>query len=93
MTSYAMAVNHFITGGNAMAGLIISFFFYRYYQKVYDRLFLFFSLAFFAFALERITIVIGQVHSEYFAAIYSIRLVGFILIILAILDKNRKAST
>lgn len=93
MTPYAMAINNFMTGGNAMACLIISFFFWRYYLKVYDRFFLFFSLAFLSFALERITIVVGQVQSEYFAAIYSIRLAGFVLIILAILDKNRKIKT
>jgi len=93
MTPYAMAINYFMTGGNAMACLIISFFFWRYYQKVFDRFFLYFSLAFLAFALERMTIVIGQIQSEYFAAVYSIRLAGFILIILAILDKNRKVKT
>ena len=90
MTPYATAINYFMTGGNAMASLIISFFFWRYYQKVLDRFFLFFSLAFLIFAFERIVIVFGQVKSEYFVVVYSIRLLGFITILLAILEKNRK---
>ena len=89
MTAYAMSINLFMTGGNAMASLVISFFFLRFYYKVHDRFFLYFSLAFLAFAIERITIVFGQVQSEYYIAIYSIRLIGFIIIIMAILDKNR----
>ncbi len=90
MTAAALAISNFMTGANAMASIVISFFFLRFYQKVNDRFFLFFSLAFLAFAIERFVLVFAQIESEYYFAIYSIRLLGFIVIILAIFDKNRR---
>jgi len=90
MTPAALAISDFLTGANAMASLTIAFFFWRFYQKVNDRFFLFFSMAFLTFVIERIVLIVGQIKSEYFGVVYSIRLIGFVIIIAAIWDKNRK---
>ena len=68
----------------AIAGLI----FLRSWKLTKDRLFLFFSLAFWVFALNWLALATTSVESRLF--IYLLRLFGFALIIVAIVDKNRR---
>jgi uncharacterized membrane protein YqgA involved in biofilm formation len=78
-----------IAFGSAVGGL----FFLRFWQRTSDRLFLYFSFAFFLQALDRILIGINASTSDENPVIYLIRLVAYGLIILAIIDKNRKKSS
>jgi len=77
-----------ITVGSSVAGL----FFLRFWNKTNDRLFLFFSLAFFLLAINRVVMAIDAVSSDEDPVIYLMRLVAYGLIIFAIVDKNRKKS-
>ncbi len=67
--------------GYAVAGL----FFLRFWRQSRDRLFGFFASAFFLLALQRILIAT----SEPTTAVYAVRLLAFVLILWAIIDKNR----
>jgi hypothetical protein len=74
--------------GSAVAGL----FFLRFWNRTSDRLFLYFSLAFFLLALNRMVLVVTAVSSDEDPVVYLIRLAAYGLIIFAIVDKNRKKS-
>jgi hypothetical protein len=74
-----------------MACLTIAFFFVRFWQRTRDRLFLTFAAAFFLLMLERlILITLGSAH-EFTPFVYLVRFSAFLLIIAAVIDKNRRA--
>ncbi len=65
-------------------------FFFRFWNKTYDRLFGAFGLALWLLGLERlIFLFVPQAH-EAQPYIYLVRLMAFILILIAIVDKNVK---
>lgn len=81
----------FLSGASAALTLVVSLFFLRFWRRSHDRFFLFFSAAFLLFAVSRIAI--DQVRSdEHSAIVYVPRLIGFLLIIASIIDKNIGAS-
>lgn len=82
----------FLQGATTMACLALSVFFLRFWQRSRDRLFAIFSLAFLVFAGNRVLIIAFAADTEVEAAIYGARAIAFGLILLAILDKNRKSE-
>jgi hypothetical protein len=84
---------HFLHGGLAVMCFVIGAFFLRYWVSQRDRLFLFFMAAFWSFAAGWVTHFIVSASSEGTPHVYAFRLLGFILIIIAIVDKNRRAKT
>ena len=81
----------FVFGASALAACVIALFFLRFWRQSGDRLFLLFSLAFWAFAANRVTISAVGDTSEAAVYLYLVRLLAFGLIIVAIADKNRQA--
>ncbi len=83
----------FISGGVAMASLVVGLFFFHFYRKVNDRFFCYFAAAFGSMFLERVILVLGEVFGKlsrtHYTHVYLIRLASFIMIAVAILDKNR----
>jgi len=67
--------------GYAAAGL----FFLRFWRESRDRLFGYFSIAFFALSFQRILLAT----TEPTALTYVVRLFAFVLILWAVIDKNR----
>lgn len=84
MESYHIFTLGSIAMGFAAAGL----FFLRFWRQTKDRLFLIFAFAFWFFAIGRVLIVAVGNAEEPRTWIYTLRLFGFLLIILAIVDKN-----
>lgn len=84
-------LNPFLAGAATISLLVIVLFFLRFWQRTHDRLFLFFAGAFSVLMLERIVRAIMGVENEWSPYVYMIRLTGFILIIIAIVDKNRRS--
>jgi hypothetical protein len=84
-------LDHFFAGTTCMSFLVICMFFLHFWQKTRDRLFLFFAAAFGVFMTERAVRVIMRAETEWAPYIYTIRLIGFVLILLAIVDKNRRS--
>ena len=84
-------LNPFLAGAATISLLVIALFFLRFWQRTHDRLFLFFAGAFSIMMIERIVRAIMGVENEWAPYVYLIRLTGFILIIIAIVDKNRRS--
>jgi peptidoglycan/LPS O-acetylase OafA/YrhL len=80
----------FMQGATTMGCLALSVFFLRFWRRSHDRLFACFSLAFLVFAINRAMLVVLGSDAEDLVALYAIRAAAFGLILLGILDANRK---
>jgi hypothetical protein len=78
-----------LTAGYAIAGL----FFLRFWTRTHDRLFAAFAAAFWLMAVNQVVASFSRhAHVEDSAA-YLLRLAAFVLIILAVLSKNRSGGS
>jgi uncharacterized membrane protein len=68
--------------------LVAALFFLRFRRETGDRLFLAFAVAFAILAVQRLALALT---TENETLIYGLRLLAFVLILAAIIDKNRKA--
>ncbi|HEX6831937.1 MAG TPA: DUF5985 family protein [Rudaea sp.] len=80
----------FLYGAIAMAGAIAGLVFLRYYQRTRDRFFLFFAASFWLEALGRVLSVYIPQFDDQGGEKFVLRVVAYALILIAILDKNRK---
>lgn len=80
-----------VSGMLAMAYLTAALFFLRYWRVSRDRLFAYFALAFALFAVNRLTLSLLGHPLESRHVIYLLRLSGFVVLIVGIVDKNRRA--
>lgn len=78
----------FLMGSTAMGYGIAGMFFLRFWRTTSDRLFLFFGLALFLLALNRVVFLFVVPHDSRGDYPYWVRLAAFVMILLAILDKN-----
>jgi hypothetical protein len=77
-----------MTMGYAVAGL----FFLRFWKNTRDRLFLLFALAFWVLAGQRLALALTTRPAEDDTVFYIVRLFAFLLILAAIIDKNRSSN-
>jgi hypothetical protein len=82
-------MNDFLRGALAMASFAIGLFFLRYWRATRDRLFTLFSVAFWLLGLNWTMAVLTPSLSEH---AYAARFLAFVLIALAVLDKNRRKT-
>jgi hypothetical protein len=84
----------FAWGVLAMAGLVAALFFLRYWRSTRERLFAFFALAFLCMAVNWtvLAIVDHPVDEARQAHAFVIRLVAFVILIVGIIDKNRRSG-
>ena len=82
-------MNQLLLGAIAMGNLIISLFFLHFWKKTRDRFFLFFAVAFGLEGFNRVLLGLDQLANENEPIYYLVRLLSFILILIAIIDKNR----
>jgi uncharacterized membrane protein len=78
-----------ISGALVALSLVAGLFFLRFWKKTRDRFFAFFAAAFWLLALNRLAVLLLTETSEHLATAYFPRLVAFVLILVAIVDKNR----
>lgn len=71
------------------AAVIIGLLFWLHWRRSRDRFFLFFTAAFWVYALSTLILLLSARGSENHPAAYIVRLLAFLLIIAAIVDKNR----
>jgi len=71
-----------------MGFLVAMGFFFRFWRESRDRLFALFALAFMLLAANRVLLVMLQEDREASLAPYVVRLLAFIIIVAAIIDKN-----
>jgi uncharacterized protein DUF5985 len=82
----------FVSGATMAAALVIALIFLRYWRQTHDRLFLGFALGFAVFATSRLILAFLDEDDEGRIFVYGLRLVAFLLILAAIVDKNRSAA-
>ena len=82
------SVNDVLIGAIALASLAVGLFFFRFWRQTGDRFFLYFALSFWIEAGNRVGLGLLANSSEQDAWFYSVRLVEYGLILLAIWLKN-----
>ena len=79
-----------LAGGAALASFAIALAFFRFWRTSQDRLFLAFGVAFCIFGANRVILALSDRDSEDLLPVYGLRLAAFVVIILAIVDRNRR---
>lgn len=87
-----MLINAFLAGAITAASLVVALVFLRFWRSSRDRFFLFFAVAFVLEALSRAWLGMRQGIGEDSPVIYLPRLLAYVLILIAIVDKNRRPS-
>lgn len=82
-------LNQFLNGAIMMGFVVAALFFLRFYRRTHERLFAIFAASFLVLASERIVLACVPPDAEFRSYVYLIRLSAFLLIIVAIVDKNR----
>jgi alpha-D-ribose 1-methylphosphonate 5-triphosphate synthase subunit PhnI len=91
-----IAMEQFITGAIAMGSCIAALFFLRFWRETGDRLFALFSLAFLLMGIARYGLATSYIEAVVGAQLegqthwYWVRLAAFVIILVAIIDKNRR---
>lgn len=83
---------YLITGVLAAGHAVAALFFFRFWRQTRDRLFVWFSFAFLLLVLQRVVGALIYDVAEAHPQQYLLRLAAFIVIIVAIIDKNRAAG-
>jgi hypothetical protein len=79
----------FLMGAIAMGWIVATVFFLRFWGETRDRLFLIFATAFCLLASTRIIMAAIAEPQEEHSYVYWLRLAAYVLILIAIADKNR----
>ena len=82
----------FLNGAIMFACLLTCAFFIRAYRRTEDRLFAYFAMSFLILAAESAMLAVVNAPETTSPVAYVPRLVAFALIIIAIVDKNRRPS-
>ena len=83
-------MTQFLSGCLFMSFFLSGLFFLRFRVRTQDAFFSYFTAAFWLLALERIPLLLITAADERHGFIFLIRLTAFLLIIYAIIDKNRQ---
>lgn len=83
------AMTQFLLGAIAMGSAVVALVFLGYYRRTTDRLFLFFSASFALDTVGRVWMALWHSTDDASGTVYLLRVLSYLLILLAILDKNR----
>lgn len=86
-------LNLFLWGASAVASWTAGLFFLRFWRETRDRFFALFAAAFWCLTLNWIGLALTEPPDEARTLLYLVRLIAFVLIIAAIIDKNRSAAS
>jgi hypothetical protein len=78
----------FLSGAVTLGFLVAATFFFRFWRRTHDRLFASFGIAFLLLALNQALAAFWGAGDELTPYTYVLRVLGFVLILLAIVDKN-----
>jgi hypothetical protein len=78
----------FLAGAVTLGYSVAAVFFLRFWRRTTDRLFLAFAAAFLLLALNQVLAAALEYGDERTPYVYSLRVLGFLLILWAIVDKN-----
>ena len=81
-----------LLGATAMGAFVAGLFFLRFFRQTRDALFGYFGAAFWLLAAQAVALGLTDPDAEVRVYLYLPRLVAFVLIIVAIVQKNRSPS-
>jgi hypothetical protein len=82
-------VRELLSGIIACGALVAALHFFRSWRRSGDRLLGLFAAAFAVFAGNAVALGLTEPDAEVRVYLYAVRLIGFVLILVAIIDKNR----
>lgn len=82
----------FLSGAVTLAFAIAGLFFFRFWRRTGDTLFAAFAVAFSLLGLQQALLVLANIAAEERSWLYLLRLAAFLLILLAIAQKNRRVN-
>ena len=85
----AMTLYDFLSGFVSCGFVVAGLFFLRFWRRSHDTLFLWFAIAFWLLGASQSVLALGGIPVEERSSIYLIRLAAFLLILVAIVRKNR----
>jgi uncharacterized protein DUF5985 len=85
-------ISSVFSGAVAMASFAAMLFFLKFWRQTLDSFFLLFAVAFGIDTIARFVLGLGEISDEIEPVFYCTRLLTFGLIILAILQKNRRGK-
>jgi hypothetical protein len=83
-------MNDFVAGAIVALCGVAALHFWKFHRQTADRLFAFFALAFATLGVNFLFLAAVDRESEFRPHVYLIRLAAFLLIIAAIVEKNRR---
>ena len=89
MSDLRALVGVLLSGAIVMGYAVAGLFFMRFWRETRDRLFLIFACAFWILGLQRLALALSRNMVEDDTGLYLVRLFAFLLILGAIVDKNR----
>jgi hypothetical protein len=84
-----MTLYDFLSGAVALGFAACALFFLRFWKRTREELFLAFAIAFLLLGAGQTILALANIPTEERGSIYILRLVAFLLILLAIYRKNR----
>lgn len=82
------AIQAFVSGALMLGFTALGCFFYEFFRRTRDRLFLFFAIAFVLLAIERLVLVLVTPDNEIHFLVYTVRLCAFVSLAYGIWDRN-----
>ena len=87
-----MTLYDFLSGAIAFGYFVCALFLLRFWRRTSDELFLSFALAFGLLGIGQTILALANIQDEERGSVYLIRLVAFLLILVAIIRKNRSTQ-
>ena len=84
---------HFLSGAIVMGYGVAGLYFLRFWRRSRDRLFAVFGAAFWLLGCQRLALATRPEWNDEYGSIYVLRLLAFLMILGAIIDKNRTAAS
>jgi hypothetical protein len=89
MSGGRAVVLQLLSGAIVMGYAVTVLFFLRFWRETRDRLFVIFAAAFGVLGVQRLALAFSRDMAEDHTGLYLVRLFAFLLILAAIVDKNR----
>ena len=87
-----MILYDFLSGAVTLGFFASALFFLRFWKRTRDELFISFAAAFALLGLGQALLVLAKIPEEDRSSLYLIRLLAFLVILFAIIRKNRSAA-
>jgi hypothetical protein len=85
-------MRQFLWGALSMGSAVVALYFLRYWRVTRDPLFAYFSVAFAVMGLNWVGLALIDPGAESRHTLYLLRLAAFVLIIIGIVNKNRRGG-